>query len=49
MKNINFCKYMKIRELIVLVGVLFLMVSCQNKAQEGQNEPESHELLTVTA
>jgi membrane fusion protein (multidrug efflux system) len=49
MKDINFCKYMKIKELIVLVGMLFLMVSCQNRAQEEQNEPESHELLTVTA
>ncbi|MBO7629769.1 MAG: hypothetical protein J6S87_07500, partial [Bacteroidales bacterium] len=40
---------MKIKELIKLTGVLFLMVSCQNKAQEEQNEPESYELLTVTA
>ena len=40
---------MKIKELIILTSVLFLMVSCQNKAQEEQNEPESYELLTVTA
>jgi len=40
---------MNIKELTILTSILFVMISCHNKAQEGQNEPESHELLTVTA
>jgi membrane fusion protein (multidrug efflux system) len=39
---------MKIRELIILTSILFLLISCQNKAQEEQNGPETHELLTIT-
>ena len=49
MNDMNFCKHMKIKELIILTSVSFLMVSCQNKTQEEQNELESYELLTVTA
>ena len=40
---------MKIKALLITIIVLFLMASCQNKTQEEQNEPETHELLTVTA
>ena len=40
---------MRISRLLILATALFLMVSCQNKAQNEQNEPEIHELLTVTA
>ena len=40
---------MAIRALTILVTALFLMVSCQNKASEEESEPETHELLTVTA
>ena len=45
----KFCNYMKIRVLLITITISFLMVSCQNKAQEEKNEPETHELLTVTA
>ena len=44
-----FCNCMRISRLLILATALFLMVSCQNKAQNEQNEPEIHELLTVTA
>jgi len=40
---------MRINKLLILVTALLLMVSCQNKAKKEQNEPEIHELLTVTA
>lgn len=40
---------MNIKELTILTSILFVMISCHNKAQEGQSEPERHELLTVTA
>ena len=40
---------MRISRLLILAAALLLMVSCQNKAQKEQNEPEFHELLTVTA
>ena len=40
---------MNIKELTILTSILFVMVSCHNKAQEEQSEPENHELLTVTA
>ena len=39
---------MNIKELTILISILFVMISCHNKAQKGQTEPESHELLTVT-
>lgn len=39
---------MNIKELTILTSILFVMISCHNKAQKGQTEPESHELLTVT-
>jgi membrane fusion protein (multidrug efflux system) len=39
---------MKFKELTILASILFVMISCHNKAQEEQSEPESHELLTVT-
>ncbi len=45
----KFCNYMRINRLLMLATALFLMVSCQNKAKKEQNEPEIHELLTVTA
>ena len=44
-----FCNCMRINRLLILVTALLLMVSCQNKAKKEQNEPEIHELLTVTA
>jgi membrane fusion protein (multidrug efflux system) len=47
--EMKFCNYMKIKTLLITIIVLFLMASCQNKTQEEQNEPETHELLTVTA
>ena len=40
---------MRINRLLILAAALLLMVSCQNKAQKEQNDPEIHELLTVTA
>ena len=40
---------MRINGLFILVTTLLLMVSCQNKTKNEQNEPEIHELLTVTA
>ena len=40
---------MIINRLLILVTALLLMVSCQNKAKKEQNEPEIHELLTVTS
>lgn len=40
---------MRISRLLILATALFLMVSCQNKAQKEQIEPEIHELLTVTS
>ena len=40
---------MRINRLLILVAALLLMVSCQNKAKKEQNEPEIHELLTVTS
>ena len=38
---------MKINSFLAIVMTLILMMSCQNKAQKEQREPESHELLTV--
>ena len=40
---------MKINGLLMLVVAFLLMGSCRNKAKNEQNEPEIHELLTVTA
>ena len=40
---------MRINRLLILVTALLLMVSCQNNAKKEQNEPEIHELLTVTS
>ena len=44
-----FCNCMRINRLLILVTALLLMVSCQNNAKKEQNEPEIHELLTVTS
>lgn len=38
---------MKLRYLLVSSALLFLLFSCGNNSPEEQNEPETHELLTV--
>ena len=40
---------MRINSFLTIAMASVLMISCQNKAQKEQSEPECHELLTVTA
>ncbi|MCR4965637.1 MAG: efflux RND transporter periplasmic adaptor subunit [Bacteroidales bacterium] len=42
-------KYFIINQLFLLVTVVLLLLSCQNRNYVEHDEPETHELLTVTA
>jgi len=45
----SFCKYFKINQLLLLLTAVFLMLSCQSRNQVEHDEPEVHELFTLTA
>lgn len=46
--EMRFYNYMKTNNLLTIVMASILIISCQNKAQKEQSEPESYELLTLT-
>ena len=45
----SLCNYLRINGFLTMIIVSVLVMSCQNKSKEEQNEPENYELLTITA